>query len=224
MWSEFGGGIKPGEAPLDALAREWSEETLGAVVSGAPWIRAEVGAGRYLLSIDGRTPSGKGYRSFLLPIPMGPYPRVFALRRQAILHDAPLASRVYALPDLVARRTRPRKEYLEKTEIGWFRGGDGMPKLRPAFAVDWARLAHETPWGRAGFRGDPAAGLAHPMPPPPIVMFLSLLVGPPTLGTGGAASVGAGSGVGGVDGDSSDGSEGEDEESSSGPTEGASEG
>lgn len=77
-WSEFGGSLDKHESVEEGAAREFFEETMGVVFGHRFWMENELKQGRYLLVMDSRTPTGKGYRLFVKQVPFVNYPEKFA--------------------------------------------------------------------------------------------------------------------------------------------------
>lgn len=121
-WSEFGGSLDGNETPEEGAAREFFEETMGAVFGRKDWMENELRNGRYLFAMDSRTPSGKGYRSFVKYIPFVDYPKKFARYRTMSKKQPNLFAHVSAecfqLDDGGDGKIHP--SCTEKTSIAWF--------------------------------------------------------------------------------------------------------
>ena len=134
-WSEFGGSILSTETPEQGAAREFYEETMGCVFH-FEWMANELKQGRYLFAMDSKTPSGKGYRSFVKYIPFVDYPARFA-------HFKTLSKKCPALlqqlcPDcFCGEKIRP--SCTEKTSRWWF----SEAQMREAVKI-YQQTRHDT--------------------------------------------------------------------------------
>uniref|UniRef100_A0A6C0BLJ1 Nudix hydrolase domain-containing protein n=1 Tax=viral metagenome TaxID=1070528 RepID=A0A6C0BLJ1_9ZZZZ len=181
-WSEFGGSIHAGETAEEGAAREFFEETMGAVFGNAAWMRAELMEGRYLLALDSKTPSGKGYRSFLKYVPFVDYPSKFA-RYKTMAKKFPHLLRELVPDCFDAHNGNMFQTCTEKTSMAWFSADQmkqaiakykrvrhqpaqpwrhnqssyyepGMvPHIRWGFAMDIDHLMNSS-WGQNGFQND----------------------------------------------------------------------
>ena len=179
-WSEFGGSLNSGETPEVGAAREFFEETMGSVFGNRAWIENELKHGRYLLAMDSKTPSGKGYRSFLKYIPFVDYPSKFA-RYKTMSRKFPNLLRQLSPDCFDAQSGNMLQTCAEKTSIGWFsvkqmkdaifnykrardqparREGqssyyepDMIPHIRWGFAMDIDHLMNSD-WANNGFQND----------------------------------------------------------------------
>jgi hypothetical protein len=121
-WSEFGGSITSSETPEEGAAREFFEETMGCMWHKS-WMAHELQNGRYLLAMDSKTPSGKGYRSFVKYVPFLDYPGRFA-RYKTLAKKQPEMFRKI-VPECfqgadVADVGEMLQTCVEKTSLGWF--------------------------------------------------------------------------------------------------------
>lgn len=127
-WSEFGGSILSSETPEEGAAREFFEETMGCMWNKT-WMENELKNGRYLLAMDSKTPSGKGYRSFVKYVPFLDYPGRFARYKTLAKKQPEMFRRI--VPDcFVGIDDTMSQNCVEKTSMGWF-------------SVDQMRLAVE---------------------------------------------------------------------------------
>lgn len=176
-WSEFGGSVDSGETAEEGAAREFFEETMGAVFGRKEWMEHELKCGRYLVAMDSRTPSGKVYRSFVKYIPFVDYPTKFARYRTMSKKEPHLFAELSS--DCFRDDARMHPSCTEKTAIAWFSAEsiaraveqyrnqpardaeklvaynepDGVPHVRTGFAIDFAHLLNTT-WAKAGFTHD----------------------------------------------------------------------
>jgi hypothetical protein len=140
-WSDFGGGVIPGDACAEQIAaREFVEETLGVVKFGDNFqvpitspteIAEELKAGKYLFKIL----TGNKYRKFVMfvkQIPWDPECTVRFSEYRSLLtrpRDLDTPSPIDSHP-AIAGRTSIKKEYLEKKMLAFF----SVTQLR--YAVD----------------------------------------------------------------------------------------
>lgn len=117
-WSEFGGSMNKNETPEEGAAREFFEETMGVVFGDKQWMENELKQGRYLLVMDSRTPSGKGYRAYVKYIPFVNYPEKFA-RYTTLSRKQPETFKVVA-PFCFQEDGRLLPSCSEKTCMSWF--------------------------------------------------------------------------------------------------------
>lgn len=117
-WSEFGGSMNSGETPEEGASREFFEETMGTVFGNKCWMEHELKCGRYLFAMDSRTPSGKGYRSFVKYIPFIDYPQKFARYRTMSKKQPQLFATVAA--DCFHLDGTISPSCIEKTSMLWF--------------------------------------------------------------------------------------------------------
>lgn len=125
-WSEFGGSILSSETPEEGAAREFFEETMGCMWHKA-WMENELKNGRYLLAMDSKTPSGKGYRSFVKYVPFLDYPGRFARYKMLAKKQPEMFQRMVPncfTPSVGGERVLQTPTMLqtcvEKTSMGWF--------------------------------------------------------------------------------------------------------
>lgn len=136
-WSEFGGSMDKNETPEEGAAREFFEETMGVVFGHKKWMGNELKEGRYLLVMDSRTPSGKGYRSFVKYIPFIDYPAKFAQYKTISKKNPELFQSI--VPFCFQQDGRLLPSCAEKTCMSWF----SVDQLRKA--VDKYKKAKSDP-------------------------------------------------------------------------------
>jgi hypothetical protein len=136
-WSEFGGSMDKNESCEEGAAREFFEETMGVVFGHKKWMENELKLGRYLLVMDSRTPSGKGYRSFVKQIPFLDFPAKFA-RYKTISKKQPDLFKSL-VPFCFQDDGRLLPSCAEKTSMSWF----SVEQLRAA--VDKYKKAKSDP-------------------------------------------------------------------------------
>jgi len=117
-WSEFGGSISNKETPESGAAREFFEETMGCVFGHKDWMENELYCGRYLLAMDSKTPSGKGYRSFLKYVPFVDYPAKFAQFKTLSKKQPDLLRQIST--ECFGKDGNVLPTCTEKTSMGWF--------------------------------------------------------------------------------------------------------
>lgn len=124
-WSEFGGSLDPGESPEEGAAREFFEESMGTIFGSRQWMENELKQGRYLLVMDSKTPSGKGYRTFVKYLPLADYPKRFA-RFRTLAKKQPEIFSALAPPGLFhtagsrGQLGAVKHTCTEKTCMAWF--------------------------------------------------------------------------------------------------------
>lgn len=116
-WSEFGGSMTDGESAEEGAAREFFEETMGCVFGHKSWVENELKTGQYLLVMDGKTPTGRGYRSFVKYIPFVDYPTKFARYKTLSKKQPHLLEKVtpHCFSD-----GKIRPNCTEKSSMAWF--------------------------------------------------------------------------------------------------------
>lgn len=179
-WSEFGGSLDAHETPEQGAAREFCEETMG-VVFDAAWMERELQQNKFLFALDSKTPSGKGYRSYVKQIPFLDYPAKFARFRTLTKKDATINS---ATQSKNKEKLKINPACAEKTSLWWFSVAqmreavckykqtrhdphverklsayeepNQVPHIRRGFAMDFDHLL-KTDWAKNGF---PSSSLA----------------------------------------------------------------
>ena len=182
-WSELGGSMCKGETIEETAARECAEESMNVIFNDKKWLENELKTGRYLLAIDSRTPSGKGYRSFIKRVPFLNYPEKFA-RFSVMAKKQPSVLRVLC-PNCFDEKGHLLLSCTEKTSIAWLTASqikeavayykhmkkdfhsreaqnvkkkqtmynEHVPLLRKGFALDFENLMN-TSWGKGNFHDD----------------------------------------------------------------------
>lgn len=142
-WSEFGGSLMSGETPEEGAAREFFEESMGCMWH-KDWMENELKKGRYLLAMDSRTPTGKGYRSFVKYVPFVDYPAQFARHKMLAKKQPEVFKKM--VPDCFhSSQGTMLQTCMEKSSMGWF----SVDQMRQA-VVKYKRAKQNVSLGAGG--------------------------------------------------------------------------